>query len=179
MNILDLTNISTSKSKSISVLGFGEISSTKELLKGMVNSVIEPLNFDIQIEPNPHNQNFIPKAIDIVNESKNRFNMESKFLSVSKSTFKSNGKITIINSFLNTSELISNAFSSADIGNILIFPLFNTSAKVKSDVEKFVNEQKVELSFLNSKEIPYLIKSQQPLKKFTIPKILRTKSKLT
>ena len=52
MNIIDLINISSNNRKFISVLGFGEPTTSLDLLTGMLNGKVEPYSFDIQIEPN-------------------------------------------------------------------------------------------------------------------------------
>ena len=179
MNIIDLLNISSNNGKFISVLGFGETTTSLELLTGMVSSKIEPYGFDIQIEPNQNNQNFVPKAIDIVNESKNRFGINSSFSSVERSSFKNNSKIVIINSFTNTESLLNETLNLVDVGSVIALTLYNNNSLVREQVTKFINEQNIEFSFADSKEIPYIIKNEAPIKKFNKPKITRSRSLMT
>jgi hypothetical protein len=179
MNIIDLINISSNNRKFISVLGFGEPTTSLDLLTGMVNGKVEPYSFDIQIEPNPNNQNFVPKAIDIVNESKNRFGITSSYSSVEKSNLKNNSKIVIINSFTNTESLLSETLNTVDIGSVIALTLYNDNSLVKEQVTKFINEQNIGFSFADSKEIPYIIKNEAPIKKLYKPKVTRTKSLMT
>jgi hypothetical protein len=178
MNITDLTNIESNENEYISVLGFGEPSTSLEILRGMVKGSIAPRRFDIQIESET-SRKFVPKAIDIVNETKNRFNINSKYTIVNKSVFNRNARIVIINSLLFTKDLLYQVFNSISPGTVIILPLYNTNNLVKKNIDEFLFELKIELSFSNSKEISYLIKGKTPYKELTVPEVIRTRSRMT
>lgn len=179
MNIIDLINISSNNRKFISVLGFGEPTTSLDLLTGMVNGKVEPYSFDIQIEPNPNNQNFVPKAIDIANECKNRFDITSFYSSVEKSNLKNNSKIVIINSFTNTESILIETYNSVDPGTVIALTLYRSSSLVNEQVTNFVNKQNIGFSFADSKEIPYIIKNEAPIKKVNKTKVTRSRSLMT
>lgn len=179
MELIELIKLADKQPGDISFLGFSDPSNALNVLRGMLNGTIKKRDININVEPHRDGKNFVPKANDILHEVNNRLDTTCTLDIVTESSSEYDSAVTFINSFNSINSLITKIYKKNRVGDIIIIENYNIEEAIKEEVDSFIIAENITSEFANGKYYSYIIKSKVPIKKFSPPKVQRTRSQLT
>lgn len=142
-------------------LGFNNGRLSTSLLSSMINGKIPPRPFYIYGDFSKEVKNSLGKATDIINESKNRFKLESKltFIDLYRGSLPSINfvpSIAIVDCGSNTYNSIVSIYNKLLEGALIMFPSYNNDQFIHDQVDKFVSSNLIEKEFVITDEFSYI-----------------------